>query len=165
MKIRIFCTLLGMMALPTPALAEESFSVSKLRQKTLPQLDALFLQGTIESLPCGVTRGYVVHLADVKYSRTRSALQSLFWKGKVFLDDGEFINRFCGFRADRSNYELGISWFDGKPCLVLEYPPSAMIFANSRDEIRQIGPGVYLGRFYERCPCQKLKGYFVLYQR
>ena len=30
------------------------------------------------------------------------------------------------------------------------------------DELREIAPNVFLGRFYERGPCPKLKGYFVL---
>jgi hypothetical protein len=145
-----------------PLLAAEPPTVREFRRMSLCELDERFARGAACGLPVGVTRGHVVHLVEAKHPRLAAALQSAFWKGKVFFPDGEFINRFCGFRADRSRAEVGPSWFDGQPCVVLEYPPTALVFANSRDEIREVAPGLYLARFYERCPCPKLKGYFVL---
>lgn len=145
-------------------MAGEAPSLADWRRMSGEELEARFAAGTC-AVPPGVTRGHVVYLADVKHSRLRSAMQSVVWKGKVFFDDGEFINRFCGFRADRSTVEIGASWLDGGACVVLEYPPSALVFANARDEIREVSPGVYMGRFYDRCPCPKFKGYFVLEAR
>ena len=29
-------------------------------------------------------------------------------------------------------------------------------------DLRELAPGVFLGRFSKRCPCQELEGYFVL---
>jgi hypothetical protein len=43
----------------------------------------------------------------------------------------------------------------------MEYAPGTPILGNVRDEIREIAPGLYLGRLYERCPPRFL-GYFAL---
>jgi hypothetical protein len=162
MLIRCLATLTVALGIAGPLLAGEPPTIREFRRMSLCELDERFAAGTACELPVGATRGHVVHVADAKRPRLAAGLQSVVWKGKVFFPDGEFINRFCGFRADRSHGEIGPSWFDGKPCVVLEYPPTALVFANSRDEIREIAPGLYLARFYDRCPCSKLKGYFVL---
>jgi len=51
---------------------------------------------------------------------------------------------------------------DGKPCLVLQYPPETPLFGNTYDEIRQVGPRLYLARLYERCPCVRFRGCFAI---
>jgi hypothetical protein len=162
MLIRCLTALTVALGSAQPPLAGEPPTARDFRHMSLCELDEWFAGGTACELPVGVTRGRVVHVADAKCPRLAAGLQNAFWKGKVFFPDGEFINRFCGFRADRSHGEIGPSWFDGKPCVVLEYPPSALVFANSRDEIREVAHGLYLARFYDRCPCPKFKGYFVL---
>ena len=83
---------------------------------------------------------------DGKLPRLRARLQGLAWKGKVFHPDGTFINQWAGFRAISSHVAEGPSWFDGRPCIVLEYPPGTAVFGNARDEIRQVGPNLWLGR-------------------
>ena len=40
------------------------------------------------------------------------------------------------------------SWFDNKECIVLDYSKTSLVAEHIRDEIRQIGPGVYLGIVY-----------------
>jgi hypothetical protein len=37
------------------------------------------------------------------------------------------------------------SWYDGKPCIVLDYSKTSVVAHLVRDEIREIAPGVYLG--------------------
>ena len=133
-----------------------------LRQMNVEQLDQAFTQGRVDGLPVGVFRGTVLLQTDARLPRLRARLENLVWKGKVFDPDGQFINQWVGFRAVRSHVALGQSWFDGRPCLVLEYPSDSPAFANNRDELREIAPGVILGRFYQRGPCPKLQGYFVL---
>jgi hypothetical protein len=45
--------------------------------------------------------------------------------------------------------------------VVLQYPPGTPIFANMRDEIRQVGPDVWMGMFFDR-DCKKFRGFFAL---
>ena len=67
-----------------------------------------------------------------------------------------------GFQALRGKAELGVSGYDGKPCLVFQYPPDTPLFGNMYDELREVAPGLYLARLYERCPCPRFRGYFAI---
>ena len=40
------------------------------------------------------------------------------------------------------------SWFDKKPCIVLDYSKTSLIAKWIRDEIREVAPGIYLGIVY-----------------
>ena len=40
------------------------------------------------------------------------------------------------------------SWLDGKECIVLDYSDTSLVAQWIRDEIRAIGPGLYLGKVY-----------------
>jgi len=68
-------------------------------------------------------------------------LENVVWKGARFSSrTGQFINHGLASDAVQSRVELGHSWYDGQPCLVMEYPPEAAAFANNRDELREIAP-------------------------
>jgi len=125
-------------------------------------LDAVFAGGRAEGLPIGAGRGHILWVAGARYPKLRANLQESVWKGKVFHADGRFENQWVGTRAIKSRAALGESWLDGGPCVVLEYPAGTPVFSNARDELREVAPGVWLGRYYDRCPCPKLNSYFVL---
>jgi hypothetical protein len=40
------------------------------------------------------------------------------------------------------------SWLDGKKCIVLDYSETSLVAHWIHNEIRQIGPGLYLGKVY-----------------
>jgi hypothetical protein len=126
------------------------------------ELTRLFEQAQSGLIPVGYTRGRVLRMQDAKLPRLQACLASAIWKGKHFEADGSFINQWPGFTALRSRAELGISSHDGKPCITIEYPPDTPLFGNYRDEIREIAPGLYLARLYERCPCPRFRGYFAI---
>jgi hypothetical protein len=126
------------------------------------ELEQLFGQADAGPIPVGFGRGRVLVLTNTRLPRMKARLNNVVWKGKVFANDGHFTNQWLGFQASASHAEHGTSWYDGKPCVVMEYPPGTPVFANTRDELRQIGPNLYLGRFYDRCPSPKLRGFFVL---
>jgi hypothetical protein len=149
------------LALP-PAARADGLTPRGLAKCSLDELDALFAAGSVEELPVGQGRGRILLRVDGRMPRVRARLQGVVWKGKYFRPDGTFVNQWAGFRAISSRVELGESWLDGRPCLVLEYPPGTPVFGNARDELRQVAPGLWLGRFYARCPCGRLEGYFVL---
>jgi hypothetical protein len=56
-------------------------------------------------------------------------------------------NRLLAFGIDAIVAEVykGNSWFDNKECIVLDYSKTSIVASHIRDEIRQIGPGIYLG--------------------
>lgn len=122
---------------------------------------ALFRHGTLGCGPCGPTRGTILY-ADGRHPRARACLQGLAWKGKTFYGDGTLTNRWLGgIHAVSAHSDVGPSWLDGQPCLVIQFAPNAPILGNVRDEVRQIAPGVWLGRSCDGAT-GRLKNWFVL---
>jgi hypothetical protein len=60
------------------------------------------------------------------------------------------VNRFLGVRSVPGALGIGPSWLDGAPSLILDYEGTSWVYADYRDEIRQIGPGLWLGLMYDR---------------
>lgn len=109
-------------------------------------LEDLFRQSSLGCAPLGPTRGTVL-FADGKHPRGKARLQGFVWKGKTFHCDGTFTNRWLGgVRAVSEHVRVEPSWLDGEPCLVMQYAPDARVFADVRDEVRQLAPDLWLGR-------------------
>lgn len=123
--------------------------------------DALFRQGGVGCGPVGPTRGTVLY-ADGHLPRVRARAQGAVWKGKTFHGDGTLTNRWLGgVQAVPAVTHVGPSWLDGRPCLVVEYAPTAAVFGGVRDELREVAPGVWLGRSYDAASGRP-KTWFVL---
>ena len=147
------------LTLASPALAGPSLAA--LRKSTPCCWEALFREGTLGCGPLGPTRGTVLY-ADGKHPRFKARMQGPVWKGKTFHDDGTLTNRWLGgVQAVSAPTHVGESWLDGRPCLVMQYAADAPVFGNVRDELRQIAPGVWLGRSYDSATGQP-KNWFVL---
>jgi hypothetical protein len=159
------CILLLLTVAPAINAQTSPHTLTSLKKVSLWELDRLFEQSPPGNTPHGYARGQVLYMNDAKLPKLRARLASSAWKGKHFEDDGEFINQWPGFTALRGKSELGESWHDGKPALVLDYPASTPLFGNTRDELREIAPGLYLARLYVKCPCPRLRGYFAIQVR
>ena len=78
------------------------------------------------------------------------------WKGKVFLRGPEnprhviIQNKLFpwGWRMVEAAVVKGCSRLDGRECIVLDYAQRSFVANRIRDELRQIQPGVYLGKAY-----------------
>src|SRR5581483_11598637 len=81
---------------------------------------------------------------------------SVIWKGKEFRCGQVIINHWCmGIVAVQAKVCLGESWLDGKPAFIMDYRGSSrMIWRNSRDELREVAPGLYLGIMYKEGKCE-----------
>jgi hypothetical protein len=126
------------------------------------ELLQVFASGCGGSTPVGLGKGTVLLLVNTKHARMKARMNNLVWKGKRFEEDGTFINQWACFKALRFSPSEGPSWFDGRPCIILDYTPGTPVFGNTRDEIREVGPGLWLGMFYDKEPCPKLRGFFCL---
>ena len=84
----------------------------------------------------------------------RSRLTDALWHGKVFdCEGGSLVNQWSGVRAIRARVCYGPSWVDGKTSIVMDYSQTSHVWADVRDEVREVAPGLYLGRMYRRKDC------------
>jgi len=138
--------------------------LASLRRMSEAELQALYRQGSVAGLPAGRVRGTVLPAPGTRRNAAMSVGARLIWQGKIVEEGGEIaVNRFFGVPSIRGRLYQGESWFDGGPSLILDYAGTSRVYARNRDEIRLIGPGLYLGMMHTRTePQPSLSMYFVL---
>jgi hypothetical protein len=60
----------------------------------------------------------------------------------------QYAKRNTCSETNSAGTEIPVSWLDGKECIVLEYSETSLVAQWIRDEIRKIGPDLYLGKVY-----------------
>lgn len=114
------------------------------------QLEGLYRRGTVGPVPAGRVRGLALY-PDSRFPRAKSRAARVAWQGKVFdATSGTATNRFFGLPIIKGNVYSGQSWLDGGAALILDYQDTSKVYGSYRDEIRQVGPGLYLGLMYDR---------------
>ena len=106
------------------------------------EIENVYRQGIAAAIPAGRVRGTALLAPGTRRARALSRGARLFWQGKVF-EHGQTtaVNRFFGMRVIRGQLYQGPSWLDGQPALILDYSQTSRIYADNRDEIRQVAPG------------------------
>jgi hypothetical protein len=116
------------------------------------QLDDLFTSSPAGDIPNGQANGTAIIAPGTVFSSEIAELISIFgWQGKTFdATHGTLTNRILAFglNAIVAQVYKTESWFDGKECIVLDYSKTSLLAKHIRDEIREIGPGLYLGVVY-----------------
>jgi hypothetical protein len=116
---------------------------------TTGQLGALFRAGSARTIPDGRSRGTVLlGTGDLLAWPAAQVSYALLWRGKVVnARKGRLKNLISAFSipAIAAAVYQQDSWYDGKPCIVLDYSKTSRVAHMIRDEIREIAPGVYLG--------------------
>lgn len=129
-----------------------AYDVAQLLSMSQAQLDALFTKSTSGKIPNGEADGTAIVAPGTKYSKEIAAFINHFaWQGKVFdAKKGVLKNKILpfGLNAIIAKVYKAPSWLDGKECIVLDYSETSLVAQWIRDEIRQIGPGLYLGKVY-----------------
>jgi len=127
-------------------------TVEQLLDMTDTQLDELFANGTVGAIPDGAAKGTAIVANGTSFSSEIAGFVNIFaWQGKTFdSKNGVLRNRisFFGLNAIIAKVYKGPSWFDQKECIVLDYSDTSLVARWIRDEIRLIGPNLYLGRVY-----------------
>lgn len=122
---------------------------SSLVRLTRRELGKLFRSGTVPAIPDGRGRGWVLLGTGGRLSRWVAVLAYLFaWRGKVVdARAGRLKNIVTPFavRAVEAEVYQAPSWYDGEPCIVLDYSRRSFVARRVRDEIREVAPGVFLG--------------------
>ncbi len=129
-----------------------AYDVAKLLTMTQAELDTLFTNSLVGDIPDGEADGTAIVAPGTHFSPTIAKFISFFaWQGKVFdAKKGVLKNRISpfGLNAIIAKVYKGPSWLDGKECIVLDYSDTSTVAQWIRDEIRQIEPGLYLGKVY-----------------
>ena len=129
-----------------------AYDVDRLLTMSQEQLDALFTASSAGEIPNGEAEGTAIVAPGTTYSPTIARFISNFaWQGKVFdTEKGVLRNKILplGLNAIIAKVYKADSWLDGKECIVLDYSDTSLLAQWIRDEIREISPGVYLGKVY-----------------
>jgi hypothetical protein len=157
-------------------------SVERMARMGVDALGALYAKGAaprlrdLDGAPRGRMLTWVGPLGrDRAHEAVRQfARSSVFpWGGKSFSSStearGRGINR-VRLLGDAFPFatSIGPSVLDGRPCLVLDYdqPENPWFIRQIHDELREVGPGVYLGpAMWKSRPAPKLVLFFAIETR
>jgi hypothetical protein len=113
------------------------------------ELARLFGSGRVGGIPDGHGRGTVLLGAGGIASRLAASLSyALAWRGKVVDARRARLKNLLtplNIKAIEAVVYKQDSWYDGDPCIVLDYSKTSLVARMIRDEIREIAPGVFLG--------------------
>jgi len=116
------------------------------------QLDGLFADAPAGEIPVGKGRGQALMASGTFAARPLLTVTRLLgWQGKVFDGPSHTLRNLIspfGFKAITAEVYIDTSLFDGGPCIVLDYSKTSRVAGWVRDEIREIGPGFYIGLVY-----------------
>ncbi len=132
--------------------AKPQLSAAELLKMTQAQLDDLFKANPAGAIPNGEAKGTAIIAPGTVFSPEIAEFVSIFaWQGKTF--DGKrgvLTNRISAFGLNAIVAEVykDKSWLDGNECIVLDYSKTSLVAKWIRDEIRQVGPNIYLGKVY-----------------
>ena len=125
---------------------------AQLLKMSFEQLDELFGNSPAGPIPNGQAEGTAIVSPGTSFSDELAQIINIFaWKGKEFdAEHGTLTNRILpfGLNAIVAQVYTEASWFDQKECIVLDYSRTSLVAQWIRDEIRLIGPDLYLGRVY-----------------
>jgi hypothetical protein len=126
--------------------------VQRLLKMSQEQLDELFTSSEPGDIPDGEATGTAIVAPGTAYSPDIAKFINLFaWQGKVFdAKNGVLRNKILplGLNAIIAKVYKADSWLDSKECIVLDYSDTSLVAHWIRDEIREISPGLYLGKVY-----------------
>jgi len=128
------------------------YTARQLLSMSQKELDDLFSGSPSGDIPNGEAEGTAIIAPGTTFSQEIASLINIFaWQGKTFdAAHGTLTNRISAFGVNAIVAQVykAASWFDNKECIVLDYSKTSIAAKHIRDEIRQIGPGSYLGIVY-----------------
>jgi hypothetical protein len=131
-----------------------ALSLDQLTHLSWPELERLYREADAGPIPTGYTAGKAIYCPCQPFAGLHSRITGALWHGKVFDNsDCSLVNQWSGFRAIKARVSYGPSCLDDKPSILMDYSETSLIWADVRDEVREVAPGLYLGRMYRRKQC------------
>ena len=133
-------------------------TVNSWLSKSVEELDEIYSNAEPGEIPNGDTHGTAI-LAGSIFSKFVALLVGLYaWQGKVFDlfcpsgQAGVLVNKITSFSLTFivAKVYRDKSWLDGKDTIVIDYSTTSFFAKLIRDEIREVEPGVYLGKVWWR---------------
>lgn len=124
--------------------------------KSRDELDDIYRNASPGEIPHGDTQGTAI-LAGSLFAKLVAFWAALFvWQGKVFDifcptgQAGVLVNKVTPFSLTFivAKVYRDTSWLDGKDTIVIDYSTTSFFAKKIRDEIREVEPGVYLGKVW-----------------
>lgn len=124
--------------------------------KDREELDAIYRVAEAGTIPNGDSRGTAI-VAGSFLARCYARFARLFaWQGKVFdlfppkQENGILVNKITPFSLTFivAKVYKDASWMDGRETIVIDYSKTSFFARKIRDEIREIEPGIYLGKVW-----------------
>jgi hypothetical protein len=129
-----------------------AWDIPTLLTQSQAQLEQLFKSSESGPIPNGPAKGTAIIAPGTVFTADLAEVVGLFvWQGKSFDGPhGVLRNRILAFGLNAIVAEVykAPSLLDGKECIVLDYSKTSLVAKWIRDEIRLIGPDMYLGRVY-----------------
>ena len=126
-----------------------TYQVDQLMRMTSSQLDELFANSSAGDIPDGEGKGTALLVEGTTFTPEIARFINYFaWQGKIFDAKAGFLKNLItpfGIAAIVAKVYKGKSWLDDKDSILVDYSETSVVAGWARDEIRMIGPGVYLG--------------------
>lgn len=124
--------------------------------KSRQELDDIYRNAAPGTIPTGDTQGTAILAGSIFARMVAGVARILAWQGKVFdlfASDGQagvLVNKISPFRLKLIVAEVyrDTSWLDDKETIVIDYSKTSLLARKIRDEIREVEPGVYLGKVW-----------------
>lgn len=120
------------------------------------ELDEIYKAAEAGTIPSGDTNGTAVATGTIGAKLYAVLARMLAWQGKVFdlfppdYQTGILVNKVTAFSLTFivAKVYKDKSWLDGKETIVIDYSKTSFFAKKIRDEIREVEPGLYLGKVW-----------------
>ena len=130
--------------------------ISQWLEMSRAELDEVYKNAKAGNVPRGDTQGTAI-VAGSRMAKGLAKLARLVaWKGKVFDmfaeggEKGVLVNKVSpfGMKLIVAKVYRDASWMDNKETIVIDYAKTSLMARKIRDEIREVEPGVWLGKVW-----------------
>ncbi len=120
------------------------------------ELDEIYKAADAGTIPSGDTKGTAVVTGTIGVKLYAMLARMFAWQGKVFdlfppdYQTGILVNKVTAFSLTFivAKVYKDKSWLDGKETIVIDYSKTSFFAKKIRDEIREVEPGLYLGKVW-----------------